>query len=305
MFKFKNLRIMNQPLSLVLVLIGGLLISSCNDSATNGGELGSTPPDASFTVTEVSDQENTYVLESTTEGAFMWQWNLDNGNGWQKGNEIDTAFYSQSGDYNIRLRAFGEAGSDTASSILNVAQNACVGDLELLTGCEGKTWALSPEAGAVWIGTADFGTQYFAYSEADITGRSCQFNDEYTFNLDLTMNRDLLGDIWVDAEGSANPFPTDIISSGETGCYDWSVINTNYSAWGSGTFNYSLSGNQLNINGDGAYMGLYKVGDSGITATPESAISYEILELTQDRLVVAAIYNDINLAFRYIFAPTQ
>jgi hypothetical protein len=304
MYTFKKSKNTTYQLPLFLVLIGGLLITACSDGTTSG-ELSSTPPEASFTVTPVEGQENTYVLESTTEGAFMWEWNLDNGNGFQKGTEIDTAFFSQAGDYDIELRAYGESGFDTASNTLNVAQNACVGDLELLTGCDGKTWVLNPAAGAVWIGTADFSTQYFAYSEADVQGRSCQFNDEYTFNLDLTMNRDLVGDIWVDAEGDANPFPSDIISSGQTGCYDWSVINSNYSVWGSDTYNYSLSGNQLRINGDGAYMGLYKVGDSGITATPESQISYEILELTEDRLVVAAIYSDINLAFRYTYAPKQ
>jgi PKD repeat protein len=304
MYRFKNVRNAKYRFTLLIVLVGAFIVSGCSDSSTSG-ELGSTPPDASFTVTAIEGQENTYLLESTTEGAFMWQWDLGNGNGFQKGTEVDTAFYSQAGNYDIKLRAFGEAGSDTASSSLNVAQNACVGDLKLLTGCDGKTWVLNPEAGAVWIGTADFSTRYFAYSEGDVQGRSCQFNDEYTFNLDLTMNRDLVGDIWVDAEGDANPFPTDIISSGQTGCYDWSAINSQYSAWGSDTFNYSLSGNQLEISGDGAYMGLYKVGDSGITATPESEISYEILELAEDRLVMAAIYSDINLAFRYTYTPKQ
>lgn len=290
--------------SLVLALVAGLLISACSDNSTSG-ELGSAPPEASFTVSAVSGQENTYLLESTTEGAFMWQWDFGNGNGWQKGNEIDTAFYSRAGDYEIKLRAFGKAGSDSASKSINVAQNACIGDLKTLTGCDGKTWVLNPEPGAVWIGTADFGTQYYAYTAADVNGRSCQFNDEYTFNLDGTMNRELQGDIWVDSEPNQNPFPSDIIASGQAGCYDWSTINSNYSAWGSGTFNYSISGNQLKINGDGAYMALYKAGDSGVTATPESDISYKIQELTQDKLVVAAIYNDINLAFQYTFTPKQ
>lgn len=304
MFKFKSLRIMKQPFSLVLVLIGGLLISSCSDSATNGGELGSIPPEASFTVTEVPDQENTYVLESTTEGAFMWEWNLDNGNGWQKGNEIDTAFYSQAGDYNIKLRAFGEAGSDTASTSINVAQNACVGDLETLTGCDGKTWVLNPDAGALWLGPDINGdVTWYSNSAGDVDARSCQFNDEYTFNLDLTMNRDLVGDIWVDSEPDVNPYPSDIISSGEAGCYDWGVINSAYSAWGSKTFNYSISGNNININGDGAYMAMYKAGDSGITPTPESSISYEIRELTEDRLVIAKIYGWG--AWRFTFTPKQ
>ena len=301
---FKNVRKTKYQLSLIVALIGCFMVSACSDSSTSG-ELGSTPPDASFTVTPVEGEQNTYLLESTTEGAFMWQWDLGDGNGYQKGTEIDTAFYSQAGGYDIKLRAFSEAGSDTASSSVSVAQNACIGDLETLTGCDGKTWVLNPEPGAVWIGTADFSTQYYAYTAADVDNRSCQFNDEYTFNLDGTMERDLVGDIWVDAEGDANPFPSDIISSGQTGCYDWSVINQSYSSWGSDTYNYSLSGNQLKINGDGAYMGLYKVGDSGITATPESSISYEIQEITQDRLVIAAIYSDINLAFQYTYTPKQ
>ena len=298
---------MKQPLLLVLVLIGGLLISSCNDSATNGGELGSTPPDASFTVTEVSDEENTYVLESTTEGAFMWQWDIGDGSGWQKGNEVDTAFYSQAGDYNIKLRAFGEAGSDTASSSINVAQNACIGNLETLTGCEGKTWVLNPEAGALWIGPPDFSMTWWSNTEADVDARSCAFNDEYTFNLDGTMSRNLQGDIWVDEEGGTNPYPSDIIANNDgsmtAGCYDWGVINSDYSAWGSKSFNFSISGNQLSINGEGAYMGLYKAGDSGITDSPVSGITYEVMEITQDRLVVAKIYDWG--AWQFTFTPKQ
>lgn len=302
----KNLRNRGYRLSLVLALAGCFLMSACSDSSTSG-ELGSSPPDASFTVTPVSDKENTYLLESTTEDAFMWQWDFGDGKGWQKGSEIDTAFYSRSGDYNIKLRAFGEAGSDTASKSINVAQNACIGDLKKLTGCDGKTWVLKPAAGALWIGPPDFSATWWSNTEADVDTRSCQFNDEFTFNLDGTLSRDLQGDIWVDEEGGTNPYPSDIIANNDgsmtAGCYDWSMINSKYSAWGSGSFDFSVSGDQLMVSGEGAYLALYKAGDSAITDTPENEITYQIQELTQDKLVVAKIYDWG--AWQFTFVPKE
>ena len=303
---FKNVRKTKYQFSLTLALVFGLLMSACSDSTTSG-ELDSSPPDASFTVTSVPDEANTFVLESTTDGAFMWEWDLGDGSGWQKGSETDTAYYPAKGSYDIQLRAYGQGGFDTASNSVNVAQNDCSGPLENLTSCESKTWVLNPEAGALWIGPSDFSQTWWSNTEADVQTRSCHFNDEMTFNYDGTMDRDLKGDIWVDEEGDTNPFPSDIIANNDgsmtAGCYDWSVINSDYSVWGSGSYNYSLEGDQITLSGDGAYLGLYKAGDAGITDSPESEITYKIMEMTQDKLVIAKIYGWG--AWQFTFAPKQ
>lgn len=307
MYKNKNSKNPIYQLPLFLVLIGSLVISACSDSTTSG-ELGSTPAEVSFTVEPVSDEANTFEVESTTEGAFMWEWDFGDGKGWQKGSEIDTAYYAAKGGYDIKLRAYSKAGSDIASKSIDVAENDCSDDLEKLTGCDSKTWVLKPDAGSLWIGPADFSATWWSNTEEDVEARSCIFNDEMTFNYDGTMDRNLQGDIWVDEEGETNPFPEDIIANNdgsmEVGCYDWSEINSDYDAWGSGAFSYDLSGDEIKIMGEGAYLGLYKAGDDDITDSPEeSDITYEIVEFTEDEIVVAKIYDWG--AWQFTYAPKQ
>ena len=45
------------------------------------------------------------------------------------------------------------------------------------------------------------------------------------------------------------------------------------------------------VIGTGAHLGLYKAGENGTTSAPEPKVTYEILELTADKLVVRKMYS--------------
>jgi len=295
----------------VIVLIIGYLFTACSDSTTGSHELGPKPK-AKFTVTPVSGKTNTFLLKSNSEDVFMWRWNVGDGTGWKKGSETDTAYYPRKGNYTAKLMVFAGGGSDTTQQAISVEKddpNGCYGNLKALTACDSgdsKTWVLNPDAGALWVGPPDFSATWWSNLAGDVQIRSCQFNDEYTFSKDGTLERKLNGDFWVDNDNGTDPYPSDIIANNDgsmmAGCYDWSVINSKYSAWGSDTFDFKMNGDQLTISGEGAYLAMYKVGDTGTTPSPEGEITYKIISLTKDKMVVAKIYPG-SLAWQFTFVP--
>jgi hypothetical protein len=75
----------------------------------------------------------------------------------------------------------------------------------MLTGNNTRKWKLAPEAGALRIGPDEV-TTWWQNGVADLTSRSCLFNDEYTFTkAGSTMTFDSKGDFYVDEEGG-NPW---------------------------------------------------------------------------------------------------
>jgi len=288
-------------------LVSVSLFFACQSSDSNL-TLGPKPK-ATFTVKAISGKTNMYLLNSTTEDAFSWQWDIGDGAGWQKGSDTDTAYYGEKGTYDVKLMVLSHGGYDTTSQSINVTKddpNGCFGYKATLTGCSSKTWVLNPDAGALWIGTADFSTTWWSSTTGDVTARDCQFNDEWTFNKDGSYDFNLQGDMWVDNDSGTDPYPIDIIANNandslKAGCYAWSDINTKYAAWGSGSFNFSIAGNQLTVIGDGAHLGLYKAGNTNTTPAPENQITYKIISLTKDKMVVAKVYDWG--AWQFTFSP--
>lgn len=295
--------------AILMIGIASVLFFACTSG--NGNMNLGPKPKATFTVTAISGKTNTYLLKSTTTGAFMWQWNVDDGTGWTKGGDTDTAYYAQKGDYSVSLRVFTSGGYDTTMQSITVTKddpNGCFGNKALLTGCSSKTWVLEPAAGALWIGPADFSATWWSNTAGDVSLRDCQFNDEWTFNKDGSFNYDNKGDIWVDNDSGVDPFPIDIIANNpndtkKSGCYAWSDINTKYAAWGSGTHQFTTVGNQLTVSGDGAFLGIYKAGDTNTTPTPESTITYKIISMTSSKMVIAKIYDWGAWQFTYVSKP--
>jgi hypothetical protein len=249
-------------------------------------------PDASFTIEPVAGQVNKYVLRSTSTNGFRYDW--DKGTGaYTQGKEVDTVYFPDMGNYNIRLFVFGHSGIDSAQQQINVAADdpAAQTPYKLLTGNDTKTWKLAQEAGALWIGP-DPGTTWWANNIADLTGRSCLFNDEYTFSTSgNTYSFESNGDFYVDEEGGV-AWPAGMPA---VGCYDNDVIPTAFQAWANnGTFTFEVtSNNKLKVIGTGAHLGLYKTGtppDGGAVATPQASVTYDIESITPTRMVLKLDY---------------
>ena len=104
-----------------LTILSTLAISACTPTKGPSG-LGPLPQ-ASFTVTPVSGEVNTYALVSTSKGGFAWYWNQGNGGGTVAGQATDTVYYNKKGAYQASLMVFGSGGYDTASQTITVAQD--------------------------------------------------------------------------------------------------------------------------------------------------------------------------------------
>jgi PKD repeat protein len=162
--------------------IYALIISSlaiyCSPDKT--GELG-VKPTASFTVTPVANRVNTYLLQSTSVGAFGYQWDKGNGS-FVKGKQVDTAYFPLKGTYTVKLRAFGRGGFDSTAQTVNITVDDILNNatFKLLTA---KSWKFDPNPGAIIVGTEANPGQYFGGGAL----ADCQLDDVYTFSTDMKL----------------------------------------------------------------------------------------------------------------------
>ncbi len=268
--------------SLLFFLVIGLF--SCEPFVEDKSELGP-PPNPSFTISQ-GDTPNNFILENTTSGAFITQWNIE-GNGKQEGEYVEVTIPFM-GTYEVTMTTFNRGGYGTASQTVTVTQddpNACFGNFELLTGCDEKVWKLAPEADAEAIGPSLTET-WWGNSLADVTTRACQWDDEYIFRADGTFEYKNNGDFWADENGSGVVWPADL--GLEIGCNDSADWPAQYAAWDSGVHTFSVTETSLSVIGEGAFIGLYKVGTSSEVTTPQSSVTYSIAEISADRLFIYA-----------------
>lgn len=155
------------------------ILSSCHPESD--GELG-TPADASFTMTPVANKVNTYVLTSTSQNAWGYQWDKGNGT-FVKGKQVDTAYFPLKGTYKVQLRAFGRGGYDTAAQSVTITVDDIQNNptFQMLVA---KSWKLDPADGAIIVGTEGNPAQYFGGGAL----ADCQKDDVYTFTPALKLN---------------------------------------------------------------------------------------------------------------------
>ncbi|MFZ9387498.1 MAG: PKD domain-containing protein [Chitinophagaceae bacterium] len=259
-------------------------------------------PAASFTVTAISGQVNKYLLTSTSSNSYRYDWDKATGT-FMQGKMIDTVYFPDAGTYTVKLRVFGQSGIDSASKQIVVAADdpAAITPFKILTGNNTRRWKLAPEAGALWIGPADFSQTWWQNSVADVTTRSCHFNDEYTFvKAGSVMQFDGKNDIWVDEE-AGNPWPAGMPP---VGCYASNAIPAQFQPWSmSANFTFEvINNNKLKVIGLGAHLGLYKAATppDAAVATPQSSVTYDIVSLTPTRLVVKLDYGWGAWRFTYV-----
>jgi len=281
-----------------LLLVCAVLITACKYDVKDLMPK----PVASFTVTPVAGAVNKYLLSSTSTNAFRYDWDKAEGT-YKQGKEVDTVYFPDKGTYTVKLLAYGQSGMAEASQVINVANDdpAAITPFKLLTGNSTKKWKLAPEAGALWIGTSDFGTTYWQNTAGDVTARSCMFNDEYTFTkAGNAMTFDSKGDFYVDEEAGA-PHPAGMPP---VGCYANTAIPAQFRAWANdGNFTFEvIDNNKLKVNGTGAHLGLYKAANppDAAVGTPQGSITYQIVSITATRLVIKIDYGWGAWKFTYV-----
>lgn len=244
-------------------------------------------PAASFEIVP-NGTPNDFILRNTTPGAFVTQWDLGEA-GSYKGEQVNVNILFK-GEYEVKMTSAVQGGIVEAAQKITVTTDdpdACSGPIAFLTGCSEKTWVLAPEADAMHIGP-NITETWWGNSVQDVSDRECHFNDEYIFRLSGEFEYNNKGDWWAD-EVSGTVWPNDLGLS--IGCHASTEWPAKYQAWDSGVHSFSLSETQLTISGLGAWIGLYKAGTEGEVDTPQESVTYNILELTADRIVIAAEYS--------------
>lgn len=283
------LNIKSDLISTLTIAIASLFLVSCEPEVDDKIDLGA-PPVASFEIIG-TDDPNTFDFRSTTTGAFLHQW--DTGVGISVGEETQ-AYYPLAGTYEVTYTAFANGGSDSETQEVVVTTDAelppleCEGNVELLTGCGTKVWKLAQEESALHVGPS-LDEYWWGNSEADLGERECHFNDEYIFSIDGVYEYDNKGDFWADSQDDA-VFPPDL--GLDIGCATSSDWPDAYKAWDSGVHSFSVEGNKLTLLGNGAWLGLYKVGTGAIVSTPQQSVTLDISEISENRMVVYSDYGD-------------
>lgn len=254
-------------LSAIIALVG------CQPSVEEGIEL-PPAPSANFewdfmvytdSTGSLAVDSNRVVFNSLTDEGFLHFW--DFGNGLTSNEKTDTAFYPQAGEYEATYSVYGPGGSGVASadiSIANTVELPCEGTLALLTGCDNqKTWIFSGEAGAISVGPTPGSTEWYSSPLAGLV--PSQYDDSYQFTVD--------GHYFYNNSGTTiNPFE--------------GYVETELAV--PDTLSYILvEGAGLN----GEYQFYLPPDDTGFCwfmGVWDCGPTFDIVELTEDRLVVMA-----------------
>lgn len=254
------------PLAFLLAAVG------CQPIEEEGIDL-PTAPSASFdweylyvdTASTPYVDSNRVVFTSMAGEAFLHFWNF--GNGFTSNASSDTTFYPQAGDYEVTYSVYSAGGSGSASSVVPIANTVelpCEGTLALLTGCDNqKTWIFSGEQGAISVGPTPGSTEWYSSPVAGLVPE--QYDDSYQFTVD--------GDYFYENNGgTVNPFEGYIVT--ELAVPDTLSYLLNPGAGLNGEDQIRL------LPDDTGFCWFMGVWDCGPT--------FDILELTEDRLVVMA-----------------
>src|SRR5690606_2450086 len=247
-------------------MVGGLLIAAialhgCREEKYYLGNI----PTPDFEI-QAGEDANTLVFVNKTPGSSIAYWETSTGQKF-KGDNVSARFTFE-GEYDVTLTAVTPGGTAITTKQVSIAQSdptACNPDrpLGFIAGCTEKIWRYNPEAGAFKVGDQgpDVGN-WWASTAGDITGRACEFNDEFTLRCHAE------GTFVYATEGG---FYADSYLGSNTSSSEPAVnLTGNQAAWNSGTFKFSIiegtgvSGlGQLVLTGKGAHIGIKKAHNGG------------------------------------------
>ena len=276
----------------LLFLLGSFAIfSGCSDD--DDDSTGVTTDDAISRWSYEIDADNylkvTFMNESVNADTYAW----DFGDGNSSTDESPVHTYDEAGSFTVILTATGAGGSDDREETINVVDPQAAG--ALLAGTQGKTWKLirdiSMNTYPYAILPQDRSQIWWALGTGQaICERDCILDDTFTFNVDGTMTRSVGVDFWGEDGRSA------ILGCFDTGVDEnWlSVDGVDLSSWGDGTFDYSYSmeDETLTLSGEGAYMGLAKVGSTDEVFVPQTEVIYTVAKIVDadvDTLVLETV----------------
>ncbi len=266
--------------SLVMILMGVFVMTSCDPQDNDDNALGQLPlaSQLDFTFTPSAEKPNVVALknESSLNGVATW----DFGNGGKGKGDNVTASFPFKGDYTISMTLYTTGGSTTITKVISITND----DMSLLdtpmynalTGgaanLNGKTWVFDQYvAGHFGIGPADGSTPSWWSCPADGKLQSSMYTQEFTFiQVGVKMIWKNNGYVYTNSAGKDALGGTAIVP----GAGDFDVEYTPKTSY---TYTLDEVNKTITIS-DGGFFGHY-------TGTS----TYQILKLTDDEMYLKVV----------------
>ena len=266
------------------VVLFSLVIIACRPEGDNLSL--SALPNPEFEAVEVAPGR--IQLKNITSTPTIASWTIVSSGQKLTGDVVEVSLIF-AGNYDVKLDVVGQGGMASVTKAITVKQsdpNACDDKTALgfIASCTQKKWKLNPQAGAFKVGPGADNGDWWSSGEGEVTGRACEFNDEFTFsfNAEGTFGYDNKGDFFADG----------YLGNKTTGCEPASNLSGDQALWNSGTFKFSVTEGagvkklgQLRLVGKGAHIGVKKAHNGGETATgpANDFVLYDILEMTKNK----------------------
>jgi hypothetical protein len=248
------------------------LMTACEPSIEDKIDIG-LPPQADFSI-EYIDANNVKLINTTIDDNFIASWDLGSF-GVRTGNEVVLSF-PEMGEYFVTLSVFGKGGSGDVTKAITITQNvtgSCGGAMEFISACGTKTWKLNPAAGALWVGPNDgSGTTWWQNSDVEVTGRPCDWNDEYTFTEAGVYTYNSNGDLWGET----------YMGFSADACYPITDLPADRADWSDGVHAFEVTDGaipKLKVTGNGAFLGLRKPTNGMEVTLPQAETIYDVIRM--------------------------
>jgi PKD repeat protein len=235
-------------------------------------------PRPSFTY-EVDNETRTVIFTNTSTASDSYSW--DFGDGSSSTAESPTHQYDEEGVYTVVLTATNGNGTATFSNEIPVGNtNPTAADLH---GEDQKTWKLKPVAGAFRVGPSIGSGEWYASGDAEVEGRPCLFDDEFTFTVDFSYIYNANGQVFGEPHMGVDP----------AGCTDEGDLVAPYDGLASSddyTFEFVEAADgqraKITVKGVGAFIGFnkgYNGGEyNGSDTELQSEVTYEVISYVKD-----------------------
>lgn len=216
-----------------------------------------------------------------SKGAATSAWDFGDGN--TSSEESPSHTYAEAGTYEVKLTIIGADGETTSEKTETIDVVDPNDVIKVITGEVSKEWILLREGIALGIGEAPGNTNWWSFGESTPLGdRPCILDDEYTFFADGTFGFESNNTFFLDAEqfGGWND------DLGE-GCHEetdpgvWTGTDgLDRSAFGNGgDYTFTLDGDELTIDGLGAYIGIPVKTENGDNSMPVESKTFTVLRM--------------------------
>jgi hypothetical protein len=148
-------------------------------------------------------------------------------------------------------------------------------------------WVLDPVAAALAVGPTATDLGWWSNSAADVDTRACLFDDIWSFNEDGTFEIEMQGSTWLEGwqTGAGEECGTPVAP------HDGS---------NPATYSYDEAAQTVTVVGDGAFLGLAKVHNTGEDGNPvDDTITYNIVSVDENYLVVNINFGPGYWQFRF------